>query len=153
MTYEYLQPAYRQQLRTLVFRFVDRKSNRVSFRQHHSRQYSLVQRSLTGRRAGCFVGRSGHDIIGYILFYNVRPAGSIQILDLYVKPSVRRRGVGTTLVTEVQRCLSGPGDRLFVDVAPSNQGAISFYESVGLMATHMSMVSTALPASSASQRS
>ncbi|WP_143435242.1 GNAT family N-acetyltransferase, partial [Henriciella aquimarina] len=58
-----------------------------------------------------------------------------EILTLAVHPDARRQGLARRLLTAARPLLGQHGvDRLLLDVAADNHGAISFYENCGFVA-------------------
>lgn len=63
----------------------------------------------------------------------LQPEKSVYVVDLYVDPPFRRQGVAKALLEEgFQRGKTFGAKRLFLTVWPFNEGAIRFYENLGL---------------------
>lgn len=89
---------------------------------------SLALTSTLGLATG-----SGGRLTGLILLQRTPP--DAEILTLAVHPDHRRQGLARTLLTGARTLLGPYGvDRLLLDVAADNTGAISFYESMGFLA-------------------
>jgi len=72
----------------------------------------------------------GGEICGCIFGVNV--AGEAEILNLAVKLSYRRRGIGAELVRHLVSEWGQQGSpRVFLEVRESNAGAITLYEQLG----------------------
>lgn len=73
--------------------------------------------------------------IGGVAF--ARPASgfpkTIGLLKLYVAPGLKRRGVGRSLLEEVEACFPG-AERLRLEADAENTDAIAFYQSKGFTA-------------------
>lgn len=71
---------------------------------------------------------------GRVVAYSVMSvaAGEAHLLNLCVSPEVRRQGVGCMLMERVvgEATLNGAG-RLFLEVRPSNAGALKMYQANG----------------------
>ncbi len=67
---------------------------------------------------------------GYVIFWVV--SGEAHILNICVAPWARRRGVARGLLDFALAVMDGKGVfEVFLEVRPSNQGAIKLYESYG----------------------
>jgi len=104
------------------------------------RYAEFVHQCLMGRSGVVFIAEAnGEKVIAYIFallsdpyppFYEQKPGGTI--LDLYVHPSVRRRGVGHRLYREVVGWLAEQNVETVVwEVAAKNDAALAFWEAVG----------------------
>jgi GNAT superfamily N-acetyltransferase len=82
------------------------------------------------------VAESDGEITGYLLYhygYNVDAAARIlHVVDLFVRPDYRRKGVGRTLMARAREiCIKYGGKRLFWSVYLPNDTAFRFYERLG----------------------
>ncbi|MGA8050644.1 MAG: ribosomal protein S18-alanine N-acetyltransferase [Burkholderiales bacterium] len=81
-------------------------------------------------RYQCFTLRSGGALIGYFVLM-VAP-GEAHLLNLSVAAAHQRKGQGTALLGEVMRLARELGARtLFLEVRPSNLGALALYRRFG----------------------
>ena len=72
-------------------------------------------------------------LIGLILIQRTPP--DAEILTLAVSPAHRRKGLAAQLLRQAGQLLGPYGvDRLLLDVAADNDGAIAFYEAAGFLA-------------------
>jgi ribosomal-protein-alanine N-acetyltransferase len=91
---------------------------------------SSIRNSQFDNKNTSLVSILNEDVVGCIFAMTV--AGEAEILNLAVKPSHRRRGIGRALVRQLlaewerQRIL-----RVFLEVRESNFGAMKLYESLG----------------------
>ena len=77
-----------------------------------------------------FFGVHGMESTGFIL--GRLTTGEAEILDLAVRPGSRRRGDATALTEFLLRRFRILGaQKIFLEVRESNQGAISFYDTMG----------------------
>ena len=96
-----------------------------------------VRRELIGdRRLGCLVAEQAGEPVGYALwspaYETAYAARGIYVSDLYVRPGLRRGGVGLALMRGVARvCRSEGGRFLWWAVSPDNEAAQRFYDSLG----------------------
>ncbi|MEQ9315152.1 MAG: N-acetyltransferase, partial [Henriciella sp.] len=75
----------------------------------------------------------GPRLIGLILIQRTPP--DAEILTLAVSPAHRRRGLAAQLLRQAAQLLGPYGvDRLLLDVAADNDGAITFYKASGFLA-------------------
>ncbi|HVB98558.1 MAG TPA: ribosomal protein S18-alanine N-acetyltransferase [Candidatus Dormibacteraeota bacterium] len=82
----------------------------------------------------CWVGETGVGVVGFVVARAV--ADEVEILNLAVDPSARRRGAGAALLAaalEHGRCAGARG--AFLEVRQSNRAAIGFYERHGFVRT------------------
>jgi [ribosomal protein S18]-alanine N-acetyltransferase len=83
-------------------------------------------------RAGyqCWTWRIGGELIGY--FVLLIAAGEAHLLNLSIAAAWQRRGQGSALLVEALRVARERGARhVFLEVRPSNPGAIALYERFG----------------------
>ena len=77
-----------------------------------------------------FVGRQEKGIVGFICGRRVLDEGDI--LNLAVRPEVRKRGVGKALLQKLLDTFAHEGvTQSFLEVRESNTGAIGFYKDRG----------------------
>ena len=80
--------------------------------------------NLYGRYRRTFLVAESNQIDGYIVF---SPGG--HIISMVVRPSRRRRGIGSRLISEASHYCGGK--KLHLEVRISNEGAQKFYRSLG----------------------
>ena len=69
-------------------------------------------------------------VAGYLIAYHIPP--EIEILNIAVKKSCRRRYIATELFSALLDCANAENaERLTLEVRPSNGGAIAFYGKLG----------------------
>ena len=89
-----------------------------------------VRDSLLDKKVIGLVSVCGDEICGCIFGVNI--AGEAEILNLAVKFSHRRRGIGAELVRQMLSEWAQQGtQRVFLEVRESNAGAIELYERLG----------------------
>jgi ribosomal-protein-alanine N-acetyltransferase len=80
----------------------------------------------------CWVVLSGNEVIGYLIYSCA--ADEIDILNIAVSSKMRGKGVGNTLMGYLyQHAGELGGERIFLEVRPSNEEAIKFYEHLGFV--------------------
>jgi ribosomal-protein-alanine N-acetyltransferase len=91
------------------------------------------QRACLGEFDG-WVAAVGGEVVGFLVAR--RPGEEMEILNLAVAPAFRRRGVATRFL-EASLALgrASGARRVFLEVRPSNHGAISFYAARGFIPT------------------
>ncbi len=78
----------------------------------------------------CRTWRAGEVLIGY--FVLMVAAGEAHLLNLSVAEAHQRRGHGSTLLTEAMRLAKARGGlHIFLEVRPSNEGALGLYRRFG----------------------
>lgn len=78
----------------------------------------------------CIVVERGDDIAGYAILSIA--AGEAHILNLCVDPTFRALGYGTRLLNEIlERARMAEVKEVFLEVRPSNSGALSLYSKKG----------------------
>ena len=71
---------------------------------------------------------------GYLVFWVLPP--EIHILNIAVRPDLRSRGIGRTLLDYLFAYAGERGaDRLFLEVRPSNVAARALYKRAGFLVT------------------
>jgi ribosomal-protein-alanine N-acetyltransferase len=76
------------------------------------------------------VGEAGGAVAGYAICWTIGEES--HLLNIAVRPDVRRGGVGRSLLKEcLRRSMLSGGRRIFLEVRPTNQEAIRLYESEG----------------------
>jgi ribosomal-protein-alanine N-acetyltransferase len=74
---------------------------------------------------GFVVVQTGGEVAGYLI-YDQREG---HVFSMAVKPSHRRKGLGTRLFTHARTRVKG---KLWLEVRSKNRGAVHFYESLGM---------------------
>lgn len=78
----------------------------------------------------CLVAECDERIAGHGIM--LARAGEAHILNLCVDADIQRRGVGSALLTQLlEVAVSANADSAFLEVRPSNRGAIRLYEGFG----------------------
>ena len=102
----------------------------ASFSQPWSKADFLAELSKTTPSITVARRDRNSPVLGYLCFWEV--AGEIQILNLAVAPDYRRQGVGRTLVNFLlKRAEEKKITKVFLEVRPSNQAALTLYHSLG----------------------
>ena len=89
---------------------------------------------LERQPAVCLVLREGFQVYGYLVFWNLPP--EIHVLNIAVKPGLRRKGLGRLLLDYL--CEYGReigSQEIFLEVRPSNTGAMALYQKMGFVQT------------------
>ena len=95
-----------------------------------------LQQAIQSETSRSFVAENAGGVVGYVLARISGPEG--EILDLAVVPSVRRRGVGRSLLNVAKDALHGAGVvEVYLEVRESNQAAIALYQAEGYRPTGM----------------
>lgn len=85
---------------------------------------------LTLHTADCIIAMDGGVIVGFILTEENPPLAHIITLD--VNEAHRRRGIGSTLLTESERNLALRGVRsILLETATDNEAAVAFWKRRG----------------------
>lgn len=82
------------------------------------------------------VAESANEIVGYLLYHHGYiseiAARTIQVIDLYVKKTVRSAGVGTQLMRSlIPICKENGASLICTDVWKLNKSASAFYQRLG----------------------
>ena len=78
----------------------------------------------------CWVAREAGAILGYAVL--AAGAGEAHLLNVCVRPTLRRQGHGTALVRHmIDRAVGCDARTLFLEVRPSNTAARRMYEDLG----------------------
>jgi ribosomal-protein-alanine N-acetyltransferase len=78
---------------------------------------------------GCWVCEEHERIIGYCLLSMA--VGEAHILNISVSPKEQKQGVGRKMMEYLIDVARGKAETMFLEVRPSNTGAIYLYESLG----------------------
>ena len=79
---------------------------------------------------GCWLLEYGGQVSGHLILSVV--AGEAHVLNLCIHPALQRRGLGGELLAHGLHCAARLGaDMVFLEVRPSNRGALRLYESAG----------------------
>jgi ribosomal-protein-alanine N-acetyltransferase len=101
---------------------------RESFGVPWSRQIFIEL--LDNPLAVAFTAIEGNEISGYLISLYISP--EIEILNIAVKKSKRRKNIATALFSEILKyAASKKAERLTLEVRPSNSGARAFYKKLG----------------------
>lgn len=101
------------------------KSSREASQWSEAAYCGLAQ---TGEKS--WVAERNGEIAGFLIARVV--AGEVEILNLAVRPDLRRQGIGATLLRSALLHGSQAGAlRAFLEVRPSNRAARKFYEAHG----------------------
>lgn len=96
----------------------------------HNNPAMVIRQKLAFQRELFFVAVEGDDVLGTVMGgYDVHRGW---IYSLMVRPSARRRGVGTALMRHVERELAARGcPKVNLQVLASNAAVVAFYRSLG----------------------
>ena len=87
---------------------------------------------LERKPAICLVAREGPDVLGYLVFWVLHP--EIHILNIAVRPDLRRNGLGGLLLDYLLDYASEIGvEEIFLEVRPSNLSAFNLYQKKGFV--------------------
>lgn len=82
----------------------------------------------------CLIARHGPIVYGYLIFWLITP--EIHILNIAVKPDIRRMGLGKLMLNYLIEYAKEVGvTEIFLEVRPSNKGAMQLYENAGFETT------------------
>ena len=96
----------------------------------HPWSRELIRRELDHAWSRVLVAQAEARTVGYIIFWLVHD--ELHILNVATDPSMRRRGVGRTLMLEAEAQAQRNGAVIAtLEVRRSNAGAIALYESLG----------------------
>ncbi len=88
--------------------------------------------ALAYSQAKVYVCEAGAKLLGYVILYHAADEGEIP--SIAVRPSARRRGVGSFLLRELMEKGGELGVRkIFLEVRESNEPAQSLYEAAGFL--------------------
>lgn len=89
-----------------------------------------IRETIQYETARAFVAEDQDAIVGYVMARISGEEG--EILDLAVRPELRRRGIGRQLLLSVWNALGNEGVReLYLEVRESNRAAIELYRGHG----------------------
>lgn len=89
-----------------------------------------IRETIQYETARAFVAEDRDQIVGYVMARISGEEG--EILDLAVRPELRRRGIGRKLLLSVWNALGSEGVReLYLEVRESNRAAIELYRGHG----------------------
>jgi len=89
-----------------------------------------IRETIQYETARAFVAEDQDGIVGYVMARISGEEG--EILDLAVRPELRRRGIGRRLLLSVWNALGSEGVReLYLEVRESNRAAIELYRGHG----------------------
>lgn len=133
-----------KQLQGLLFRNVIGTVGIDAYRELNPEHYFLLMSSIATSRGICVVVKDVNTI-GYVIACErgIGHTYQVEILDIYVAPSFRRRGVAADLLKRVEAwAIERGAKRMLVQVSPSNARAISLYERVGMRTSTLMMERT-----------
>ena len=91
----------------------------------------IEESSEKGKMVGAFCDNELVAICGVTFETRLLP-GAGEIVQMYVRPEVRHRGIGRKLIAAAKDiCLSVSAGHLVLEVIRSNRGAIALYQSCG----------------------
>ncbi len=91
----------------------------------------IIEEALVGENTTALVAQGeGGEVLGYIFFTAVLDEGGVD--NIAVLPAARRLGIASALLEAVHRYGRAHGLAfLFLEVRPSNEGAIRLYQKLG----------------------
>ncbi|MEW6412530.1 MAG: ribosomal protein S18-alanine N-acetyltransferase [Candidatus Zixiibacteriota bacterium] len=91
---------------------------------------AAFKQQVTEKDWGGLVAESDGMVIGYACYYMV--AGEAHLTNIGVEPNYRRKSVAKQLLDNIlQFVADNECEYIFLEVRPSNSGAITFYEKFG----------------------
>jgi [ribosomal protein S18]-alanine N-acetyltransferase len=93
---------------------------------------AMFQEELAKIPATLFIlkGGSENEVLGYSCFWTL--SGELQLVNIAVRPDLRGRGLGRTLLNHLFReAQIRTAEKIYLEVRPSNQAAIRLYERLG----------------------
>lgn len=84
---------------------------------------------LKSANYSCWVCEELNVIVGYSIVSIM--AGEAHIMNICVDPAVQKQGVGSRLLENMIEIATPKAETIFLEVRPSNKGAISLYEKRG----------------------
>ncbi|UCE23243.1 MAG: ribosomal protein S18-alanine N-acetyltransferase [Candidatus Zixiibacteriota bacterium] len=88
---------------------------------------AAFKEQVAGEGWGGIVAESDDEIIGYACYYIV--ANESHLTNMAVDPKYRRKSVAKRLLDNILQVVTEGGcEYIFLEVRPSNSGAIAFYE-------------------------
>jgi len=93
---------------------------------------AMFQEELAKSPATLYVLKGGPEkaVLGYCCFWAL--SGELQLVNIAVRPDFRGQGLGRTLLNHLLReARIREAEKIFLEVRPSNQTAITLYERLG----------------------
>ena len=88
-----------------------------------------IFRDCLNTRYDCWVCELGDDILGYGIMSMA--VGESHILNLCVSPKEQKQGIGRKILEHLILIAKKEAEQMFLEVRPSNTGAIALYDSIG----------------------
>ena len=88
-----------------------------------------IFRDCLNMRYQCWVCELGDDVLGYGIMSMA--VGDAHILNLCVSPKEQKQGIGRKILEHLISIAKKEAEQMFLEVRPSNLGAIALYDSVG----------------------
>lgn len=94
----------------------------------HPWSRSLLQDAISGRQRG-LVALEGGQVVAHLVL--CRALDTLEVLNIAVAPSHRRRGYAQCLLSRVIDVMGEQFDTLFLEVRQSNRAAVALYRRLG----------------------
>ena len=78
---------------------------------------------------GCWVLEENNSVLGYCIM-TIR-VGEAHVLNVSVHPSEQGQGLGRRMMENMIEIAKNEADKMFLEVRPSNPGALALYEKLG----------------------
>ncbi len=88
-----------------------------------------IFRDCLNTRYDCWVCELGDDVLGYGIMSMA--VGEAHILNLCVSPKEQKQGIGRKILEHLIAIAKKEAEQMFLEVRPSNTGAIALYDSIG----------------------
>jgi ribosomal-protein-alanine N-acetyltransferase len=88
-----------------------------------------IFRDCLNTRYDCWVCELGDDVLGYGIMSMA--VGEAHILNLCVSPKEQKQGIGRKILEHLISIAKKEAEQMFLEVRPSNIGAIALYDSIG----------------------
>lgn len=82
---------------------------------------------LNDKDKGIFLAKENNKIIGFIGYSFQKWNNSIQVINIFVKPDFRKKGIGSRLIQELINFSKKTDYRVIIAEAPSNTNAPKLY--------------------------
>lgn len=94
---------------------------------------AALKRDLERPVSEFLVADSGTEI-GGTAYASVTAKDVVTLHRLYVRPDLKRQGIGRDLLAEIETCFDG-ARRMRLEVEPANTAAVAFYQAHGFVET------------------